>query len=252
MPVELDERLTDAQIRAESGFDFLQLDPVTAQLYLPVQTTAVLQFPALVADDPVTGAIHERAGLRRITDELTSGELGVAEVTQSQTGATDQEFAFFIDVHRRPVGANHVDVVSQRAADGNSVRIPRPSEPGKPWIPRCSRSGRRNSPRWCPGSCRRCAGQYRVHRFATGRHEAQCLHRVRLDASDVMEDRSRQIGDRDLVLEKSSFQSGQRGELFPLRNDDAGARKQRRPDLDGGRVRGQVVRMQHPVLRRGR
>ena len=118
MPFELDDRLTDARIRAESGFDFLQLDPVTAQLYLPVQTTAVLQFPALVADDPVTGAIHERAGLRRIMDELTSGELGVADVTQSQTGDTDQEFAFFIDVHRRPVGANHVDGgVFQRAAD---------------------------------------------------------------------------------------------------------------------------------------
>src|SRR5580700_5111135 len=79
----------------QPGFDLSQLDPEAAQLNLRIVTTQELQLAIGQIASQIPGAIQALLGrsAKRIGQETLSSELRLIQVTASDAGSPDVEFA---------------------------------------------------------------------------------------------------------------------------------------------------------------
>ncbi len=101
----------------ERMLDLSELDPVSSDLDLVVDSGAVIECPVVEDADAVSGSVPPR--LLRSGDELLLGQFGPCVVAASQASAADPEFSGNADRDPAFVGVENVE---RRSTDGAADR----------------------------------------------------------------------------------------------------------------------------------
>src|SRR5262249_10890534 len=108
--IQFDHSLPYSLVASQHCLDFSQLDPVTTDLHLTVNTSTKLQFAIWQITHQASGAIQTAAliATERIRQKSFGRERRLLPVTASQTRATQIEFTFHSDRRRLHRSIQHI------------------------------------------------------------------------------------------------------------------------------------------------
>ena len=100
-------RLGDERMPGEHRLDLVRLDPMAADLHLPIDSAEVFETAVFAPPSDVTAAVHPATGLggKRIVDEAFGRQIGPPRITAGEAGAADPDLPGDAHRHRlhRPV-----------------------------------------------------------------------------------------------------------------------------------------------------
>ncbi len=111
--------LGDVLMPAQVVLDVTQLDPVSTDLHLEVQSAEVVDLAVLGPAGQVSGAVELAAGHEIVVDEILRGQVGTVHVAPGHSGTGDAQFTGLPGRHRPQPLVEDVDPgAGDRPADG--------------------------------------------------------------------------------------------------------------------------------------
>ena len=235
--VQHDDGFRDLRQARERGLDLARLDPVPAQLDLPVDAPEELDRAVAATPGEVAGAVEPRRGIvdERVRHEARRGLAGRVEVARGHAGAADVDLARHVEGHRLQMPVEDVDPgVGDRASDRYRRRAlgHRADLVERRERRRLGRTVDVQQP------LRRAVGEHRGDPARFGglpaeQHVAAVAKRGRRIAGDLVEQRrgQEQRGDAEPLDRRG--EAGRRQRDLARHDDQPRAVEQRAPDLEG-------------------